>query len=219
MAKSGKKTKAGSGSAKGAQRQGSCDRGRGEHPAEEATAAEVADGSADTSFTVALRAGQGFVLSALDPRSTPGFSGGKAGAAALMASTDHELDDLQERLYAESRTGGNRAILLVVQGMDTSGKGGIMRHVVGSVDPQGVRYTAFKAPDRAGEGPPVPVADPQRAAAPGPDRGVRPFALRGRADRPGARPGAAGDVEPAATRQINTFEARCRRRRARPSSR
>ena len=70
-------------------------------------AAEVADGSADTSFTVALRAGQGFVLSALDPRSTPGFSGGKAEAAALMASTDHELDDLQERLYAESRTGGN----------------------------------------------------------------------------------------------------------------
>ena len=30
--------------------------------------------------------------------------------------------------------------------MDTSGKGGIMRHVVGTVDPQGVRYTAFKAP-------------------------------------------------------------------------
>ena len=38
--------------------------------------------------------------------------------------------------------------------MDTSGKGGIMRHVVGSVDPQGVSYTAFKAPDRGGAGPP-----------------------------------------------------------------
>jgi PPK2 family polyphosphate:nucleotide phosphotransferase len=36
----------------------------------------------------------------------------------------------------------------VVQGMDTSGKGGIMRHVVGSVDPQGVSYTAFKAPTK-----------------------------------------------------------------------
>ena len=41
---------------------------------------------------------------------------------------------------------GQRSLLLVVQGMDTSGKGGIMRHVVGSMDPQGVRYTAFKAP-------------------------------------------------------------------------
>jgi PPK2 family polyphosphate:nucleotide phosphotransferase len=145
MAKGAKKTKKKPGSAKGT---GDRDRGTGraEASAEEARAAEVADGAADTSFTVALRAGQGFVLSALDPRSTPGFTGGKAEAAALMASTDHELDDLQERLYAESRTGGNRAILLVVQGMDTSGKGGIMRHVVGSVDPQGVRYSAFKAP-------------------------------------------------------------------------
>jgi PPK2 family polyphosphate:nucleotide phosphotransferase len=144
MAKSGKST-GGSGSAKGA---GTNDRAarKGEPPEKEARAAEVADGPADTSFTVALRAGQGFVLPALDPRSTPGFTGGKAEAAALMGSTDHELDDLQERLYAESRTGGHRAILLVVQGMDTSGKGGIMRHVVGSVDPQGVRYSAFKAP-------------------------------------------------------------------------
>ena len=37
-------------------------------------------------------------------------------------------------------------MLLVVQAMDTAGKGGIVRHVVGSVDPQGVRITAFKAP-------------------------------------------------------------------------
>jgi PPK2 family polyphosphate:nucleotide phosphotransferase len=37
-------------------------------------------------------------------------------------------------------------VLLVLQGMDTSGKGGIMRHVVGAVDPQGIRHTAFKAP-------------------------------------------------------------------------
>ena len=37
-------------------------------------------------------------------------------------------------------------MLLVIQGMDTSGKGGIMRHVVGAVDPQGVHITSFKAP-------------------------------------------------------------------------
>jgi len=98
------------------------------------------------SFTRSLKAGPGFVLADLDSRSTPGYDGDKAAGAELMAETVPELADLQEQLYAESKAGGTRAVLLVVQGMDTSGKGGIMRHVVGSVDPQGVRYTAFKAP-------------------------------------------------------------------------
>ena len=98
------------------------------------------------SFTKALKARRGFVLAACDPRSTPGYDGDKAAGAKLMAATVPELSELQERLYAGSRAGGTAAVLLVVQGMDTSGKGGIMRHVVGSVDPQGVRYTAFKAP-------------------------------------------------------------------------
>ena len=56
--------------------------------------------------------------------------------------------------------GGRRSVLLVVQGMDTSGKGGIMRHVVGAVDPQGVRITAFKAPTPEERKHPLPVADP-----------------------------------------------------------
>lgn len=63
-----------------------------------------------------------------------------------MAAAAEEISELQERLYAEGKGGGGRALLLVVQGMDTSGKGGIMRHVVGAMDPQGVRLTAFKAP-------------------------------------------------------------------------
>jgi PPK2 family polyphosphate:nucleotide phosphotransferase len=97
-------------------------------------------------FTQALGAGSGFVLADRDPRSTPGYDRGKAAGIKLMAGSVPELDDLQERLYAEATAGGTAALLLVVQGMDTSGKGGIMRHVVGSVDPQGVRYIAFKAP-------------------------------------------------------------------------
>jgi PPK2 family polyphosphate:nucleotide phosphotransferase len=56
------------------------------------------------------------------------------------------LADLQERLFAEGKTGGTRNVLLVLQGMDTSGKGGVIRHAVGLVDPQGVRITSFKAP-------------------------------------------------------------------------
>lgn len=99
-------------------------------------------------FTQALATRDGFLLADLDPRSTPGYDGGKAAGVELLAATVPELGDLQERLYAGSRAGGTAALLLMVQGMDTSGKGGIMRHVVGSVDPQGVRYTAFKAPTK-----------------------------------------------------------------------
>jgi PPK2 family polyphosphate:nucleotide phosphotransferase len=99
-------------------------------------------------FTKALQAGPGFVLADCDPRCTPGHDGDKVAGAELMARTVPELDDLQGRLYAESTAGGVRAVLLVLQGMDTSGKGGVMRHMVGSVNPQGVRYTAFKAPTK-----------------------------------------------------------------------
>src|SRR5690606_1236521 len=56
------------------------------------------------------------------------------------------LDALQEMLFAGSTAGDRRRVLLVVQGMDTAGKGGIMRHVVGAVDPQGVQIRAFKQP-------------------------------------------------------------------------
>ena len=109
-----------------------------------------ASGQVDTrgSFTRALATSHGFVLADRDPRSTPGSDGDKATGAELMAGTAPELADLQERLYADSKVGGKAAVLLVVQGMDTSGKGGIMRHVVGSMDPQGVHYTAFKAPTK-----------------------------------------------------------------------
>jgi PPK2 family polyphosphate:nucleotide phosphotransferase len=98
------------------------------------------------SFSEALRVDAGFSLFDTDPRSTPAYDGDKASAQAEMSGVADQISELQERLYAESRVDGKRALLLVVQGMDTSGKGGIMRHVVGEMDPQGVSYTAFKAP-------------------------------------------------------------------------
>ena len=99
-----------------------------------------------TDYTTALRVGEGFDLVALDPRSTPGFGGDKAAGETALAALGDRLADLQERLYAESRAGGTRSVLLIIPGMDTSGKGGIMRHVVGAFDPQGVEITSFKAP-------------------------------------------------------------------------
>ncbi len=85
-------------------------------------------------------------LDAIPTGAKPAFDGGKAkGKAALFALGD-ELSDLQERLWAERTTGSQRRVLLVLQGMDTSGKGGVLRHTVGLVDPQGVKITSFKAP-------------------------------------------------------------------------
>lgn len=94
-----------------------------------------------------LRAEPGFRLDQRDPSSTPGYEGDKdQGRADLDAGAD-ELDELQERLYAQSRIqDGAPAVLLVLQAMDSAGKGGIVRHVVGAVDPQGVALAAFKKP-------------------------------------------------------------------------
>lgn len=87
-------------------------------------------------------------LRALPTDATPGFDGDKTEGKAELASLGDDLSDLQERLFAEgvAGVGEGRSLLLVLQGMDTSGKGGVLRHTVGLVDPQGVRITSFKAP-------------------------------------------------------------------------
>ena len=86
-------------------------------------------------------------LHRVDARATPGFDGRKADAEAARAELAERLSTLQEQLYAEGRTGGRRSVLLVLQGMDTSGKGGTVRHVVGQVDPAGVHAVALRPAD------------------------------------------------------------------------
>ncbi|WP_020575765.1 polyphosphate kinase 2 family protein [Actinopolymorpha alba] len=94
-----------------------------------------------------LRLPQGPVdVGALATDTTPGFKGGKRLGRESLQSLAPTLSDLQERLFAEGVTGGKRSLLLVLQGMDTSGKGGTLRHSVGLVDPQGVDIRSFKAP-------------------------------------------------------------------------
>ncbi|MDP3893254.1 polyphosphate kinase 2 family protein, partial [Nocardioides sp.] len=85
-------------------------------------------------------------LSALHTDVPEGFEGDKAEGKDALSAVGPQLADLQERLFAEGTTGSKRRVLLVLQGMDTSGKGGVMRHAVGLVDPQGVRIKSFKAP-------------------------------------------------------------------------
>jgi PPK2 family polyphosphate:nucleotide phosphotransferase len=87
-----------------------------------------------------------FDLAAIDPRGRPIGPKDKAAAAEDMVDLARRLDDLQKALYAEATGGGTRAVLLVLQGMDTSGKGGVIRHVGGLVNPLGLHIAAFKKP-------------------------------------------------------------------------
>jgi len=84
----------------------------------------------------------GFRMASVDPDSTPGFKGGKQKALRSVKKDEPILFDLQDRLYAERK----QSLLVVLQGMDTSGKDGTITHVVGNFNPQGVDITAFKAP-------------------------------------------------------------------------
>ena len=85
-------------------------------------------------------------LTALDPRARPVGPQDKKAAAADVEQLHERLDALQEALYAEATGGGRRAVLLVLQGMDTSGKGGVIGHVAGLMNPQGLHIAAFKKP-------------------------------------------------------------------------
>ncbi|MEV0341935.1 polyphosphate kinase 2 family protein [Nocardia sp. NPDC050713] len=95
--------------------------------------------------TEALKA-DGLRIAELATSSTPGFTGDKQLAQELLIQRGRALSVLQEKLYANGRSGDKRSVLLVLQGMDTAGKGGIVRHVIGSVDPQGVDHAAFGVP-------------------------------------------------------------------------
>lgn len=96
--------------------------------------------------TETLRVNAGFSIAGFDCASTRGFTGDEYYATSLMESRGRELSNLQERLFAEGRSEGTRSLLLVIQGMDTAGKGGIVRHVIGLVDPQGVQHHSFGVP-------------------------------------------------------------------------
>ena len=86
-------------------------------------------------------------LATYDSRATTGFDGSKAEAKEALPEIGEELEALQEKLFAGGRTSSvTSRILLVLQGMDTSGKGGIVRHVTGLVDPQGLSIASFKKP-------------------------------------------------------------------------
>jgi PPK2 family polyphosphate:nucleotide phosphotransferase len=94
----------------------------------------------------AVRFEPGATLTDCDPRDQSLVVGDRAGTEAATAAILDTLDDWQERLYAAGTAGSTRSVLLLLQGMDTSGKDGTVRRVIGAMDPAGVRITSFKKP-------------------------------------------------------------------------
>jgi PPK2 family polyphosphate:nucleotide phosphotransferase len=84
-------------------------------------------------------------LTAIDPRSTPGFDGDKDEGKSLLHERRTRLAELQDLMYAE----GTNRLLVVLQAMDTGGKDGTIRHVFREVDPIGVHMWGFKKPSPA----------------------------------------------------------------------
>ncbi|HMA75074.1 MAG TPA: polyphosphate kinase 2 family protein [Xanthobacteraceae bacterium] len=85
---------------------------------------------------------QGFRLADFDPAATCGMDIGKAAAKDMIADGLRHLTAMQEKLYAQNRW----ALLVVLQGMDASGKDGIVKHVMSGLNPQGCEVHAFKVP-------------------------------------------------------------------------
>src|SRR5690348_14867964 len=84
-----------------------------------------------------------FRLRDFDPSDTGGIDSDKSELKDMLKADAERLGKLQERLYAEGRW----SILIVLQGMDASGKDGIVSHVLSGVNPLGCQVHAFKAPN------------------------------------------------------------------------
>lgn len=95
-----------------------------------------------------LRVGPEFDLGAQDPRRIVAGPGDKETARAAALALEPEITALQERLFAESKGGGKRRLLVVLQGMDTSGKGGAVKAIDRVCEPIGLRVAGFGAPTK-----------------------------------------------------------------------
>jgi len=85
---------------------------------------------------------ESFSLGSIDPEGTATFDGDKKDAEKVFDKLNTQLEALQELLYAD----GRHKLLIVLQGMDTSGKDGTIRHIFDRTNPIGVKVASFKKP-------------------------------------------------------------------------
>lgn len=89
-----------------------------------------------------VQPGEKLDLGKWDPGETNEFKGEKEEGLTKTAKLNARLEELQELLYAEHK----HRVLIILQGMDTAGKDGVIRKVFEGVNPQGVRVASFKVP-------------------------------------------------------------------------
>ena len=82
----------------------------------------------------------------IDTGSKPGFDGDQEAGERFIADSSSEIANYQRLMYANGIHGDTHRVLIVLQGMDASGKGGIVRHVFSQVDPMGIHYHGFGKP-------------------------------------------------------------------------
>ena len=151
-------------------------------------------GAWSTDPAEALMAGADFDLDQMDRGATPGWDDDKRPPRSSAASAATCSASCRSGSSPRAEPDGGRALLVIVQGLDTAGKGGVARHVMSKVDPQGVALRSF--------GPPTDEEQKHhflwriRKELPDarPHRRLRPVALRGRAGRPGRRAGPTRDL-------------------------
>ncbi len=127
-------------------RAGRADRADPADPADRTVHADHGDHGAPLGPLLRVPMGKRVDLGALAPSAIPAGPSDKVAGQAATARLAGPLAALQERMYAASTAGDRRRVLLVLQGMDTSGKGGTVKHVIGQFNPSGCRIKAFKAP-------------------------------------------------------------------------
>jgi len=89
-----------------------------------------------------VKPGERIHLKDIDPADTQGWE--KAAGKQALVDIQGRLNKLQTLLYATEK----HALLIVLQGMDTAGKDGVIKHVVGALNPQGCEVNSFKVPSK-----------------------------------------------------------------------
>ncbi len=89
-----------------------------------------------------VKEGESVKLSKISTKAGDEF-GGKAQGVESLEQDILSLQQTQDRLFASN----SRSLLIILQGMDTSGKDGIIRHVFRGINPQGCRVCGFRAPN------------------------------------------------------------------------
>src|ERR1700730_14879769 len=117
----------------------------------------------------------GFKLADFDPADTCGMDISKSTAKDMIADGLRHLTTMQEKLYAQNRW----ALLIVLQGMDASGKDGVVKHVMSGFNPQGCEVHAFRAPTAEELEHDFPLACRQAPAGARTHRHLQPLLLRG----------------------------------------